>query len=103
MGVGCNTPENNNTSGRNISNKIPLDQYICPECGACCSTENFKNRLDNLRVTGGRISSWLVDFVKNDLGHWEKHEFFCYKCGKLMTNENGIYSCKDCEIEYNHQ
>ena len=78
-------------------------QYICPECGACCSTENFKNRLDNLRVTGGRISSWLVDFVKNDLGHWEKHEFFCYKCGKLMTNENGIYSCKDCEIEYNHQ
>ena len=54
-------------------------------------------------MTGGTISKWLIDFVRNNRGHWEKQEFFCYKCGKLMTNENGKYVCKDCGTEYNHK
>lgn len=85
------------------SMQCPNGQYICPECGACCSTENFKLRISHLEMTGGSISPWLIDFVRNKKGHWEKQEYFCYKCGKLMTNENGKYVCKDCGTEYNHK
>ncbi len=85
------------------SMQCPNGQYICPECGACCSTENFRLRISHLQMTGGVISKWLIDFVRNNRGHWEKQEFFCYKCGKLMTNENGKYVCKDCGTEYNHK
>ena len=69
---------------------------ICPECGACCSTQNFANRLANLRFTGGVISPWLENFVNSDLGHWEKKEFYCYKCGKKLVNGK----CPDCGITY---
>lgn len=78
------------------SKKCPNGQYICPECGACCSTQNFANRLSNLQYTGGYISPWLVNFVRNDLGHWEKHQIFCYKCGTQL--ENG--ECPNCHIKY---
>ncbi len=80
------------------SKKCPNGQYICPECGACCSTQNFANRLSNLQYTGGYISPWLENFVRNDLGHWEKHQFFCYKCGSQMVNGE----CPNCHIRYNH-
>lgn len=82
------------------SKKCPNGQFICPECGACCSTENFRYRMKNLHITGGFISDWLRTFVENNLGHWEKHEFFCYKCGKPITNENGIYKCNECDVLY---
>ena len=72
-------------------------QYICPECGACCSTENFRKRITNLTKTGGYISGWLIDFVQHNLGHWEKNEFYCYKCGKKMEIRNdGSYVCSNC-------
>ena len=85
------------------SKQCPNDQYICSECGACCSTENFQRRISHLQMTGGDISRRLIEFVQYDLGHWEKHEFYCYKCGKPMTNINGHYYCADCGSEYNHQ
>lgn len=85
------------------SKQCPNEQYICPKCGACCSTENFRLRISNLHMTGGYISDRLRLFVENDLGHWEKQEYFCYKCGKPMTNENGSYKCKDCDVSYNKQ
>lgn len=78
------------------SRKCPNDQYICPECGGCCSTENFRNRLDNLKINGGDILPGLVYFVENELGHWERQEFYCYNCGKLMIN--GV--CPNCHIRY---
>lgn len=81
----------------------PNGQYICPKCGACCSTENFRIRLDNLQLNGGIIKSGLVSFVNNKMGHWEKNQFFCYKCGKEMKNNDGIFRCPDCKTEYNHQ
>lgn len=85
------------------SKQCSNNQYICPECGACCSTENFRLRISNLQMTGGYISDRLRNFVQNNLGHWEKHEFFCYKCGKQMTlQSNGHYTCHDCKIEYDH-
>ena len=85
------------------SKQCPNDLYICSECGACCSTENFQRRISHLQMTGGDISRRLIEFVQYDLGHWEKHEFYCYKCGKPMTNINGHYYCADCGSEYNHQ
>jgi len=78
------------------SKQCPNGQYICPECGACCSTQNFANRLANLRFTGGAISPWLENFVNSDLGHWEKNEFYCYKCGKKLVNGK----CPDCGTTY---
>lgn len=86
------------------SQKCPNEQFICTECGACCSTENFRSRMDNLQETGGYISNWLMRFVRNDLGHWEKHEYFCYKCGNKLQDNNENNSnqkkCSQCNIEY---
>ena len=75
----------------------PNEQYICPECGACCSTENFKLRIQHLHTTGGYISDRLVKFVENDLGHWEKGIYFCYKCGKQMNERR---ECPECGVKY---
>lgn len=79
------------------SKKCPNEQYICPECGACCSTENFKLRIQHLHTTGGYISERLIQFVENDLGHWEKGIYFCYKCGKQMNKSR---ECPDCGVKY---
>ncbi len=82
------------------SRQCPNEQYICPECGACCSTENFRRRISNLHITGGDISKRLLDFVQEDKGHWEKEQYFCYKCGNPMSNNSGIFYCYDCKTKY---
>jgi len=65
--------------------------------------ENFRLRISNLHMTGGYVSDRLRRFVEYDLGHWEKQECFCYKCGKPMNNPNGNYLCNDCGTEYKKQ
>ena len=95
-----NRPKCNATIDSRDSKQCPNDQYICPECGACCSTTNFRNRINHLKTTGGEISRWLYNFVANDLGHWEKGERFCYKCGKPMQNHGNGLICNDCKTEY---
>lgn len=83
------------------SKTCPNNQYICPECGACCSTEIFRLRINNLNMTGGYISPGIINFVQNNLGHWEKKHFFCYKCGKQMElQSDGYYICKECDTKY---
>lgn len=82
------------------SKQCPNGQYICPKCGGCCSTGNFRQRLYNLHEVGGIVSPWLENFVSNNLGHWEKNERYCYRCGKLMTPSPEGYACADCNIEY---
>ena len=43
----------------------------------------------------------LSVFVENNLGHWEKHEYFCYKCGNSMQmRSDGHRVCPNCETEY---
>lgn len=78
------------------SKKCPNGQYICPDCGACCSTQNFANRIGNLRYNGGYVSPWLENFVSNNLGHWEKSIIFCYKCGVQLQNGQ----CPICGLRY---
>ena len=54
-------------------------------------------------MTGGLVSDWLRTFVEHDLGHWEKHKYFCYKCGNAMQMRSGEhYVCANCKTEYNH-
>lgn len=79
------------------SKTCPNEQYICPECGACCSTENFRMRINNLKMTGGYISERLINFVQFDLGHWEKGQFYCFKCGKPLGEDK---RCPDCDVKY---
>ncbi len=78
------------------SKQCPNGQYICPECGACCSTENFAHRIANIKLEGGEVTPVLEDLVRNNSGHWEKNEFFCYKCGEKMKDGK----CPACGTKY---
>lgn len=82
------------------SKKCPNGRYICPECGGCCSTDNERKRLDNLRMTGGYISQNLQFFIEHQNGHWERNEFYCYKCGEKMVLQNGEKVCPKCGAGY---
>lgn len=95
-----NKPKCNATIDSRDSKTCPNGQYICPECGGCCSTQNFRNRLSYLDMTGGVKSSWLINFVRQDLGHWEKGERFCYKCGRPMKQHGVGFTCENCKTEY---
>ena len=95
-----NKPKCNATIDSRDSMTCPNGQYICPECGGCCSTENFRKRLSNLNKTGGVKTSWLINFVEHDLGHWEKGERFCFSCGSPMQNQGGVYKCVKCGTKY---
>lgn len=92
-----NRPKCNATIDSRDSKKCPNGQYICPECGACCSTKIFRERIEHLETTGGEISQRLYYFVTNDLGHWEKGERFCHKCGKPMQKHGNGFICDDCK------
>jgi cold shock CspA family protein len=89
-----NRPKCNATIDSRDSKKCPNGQYICPECGACCSTKIFRERIEHLETTGGEISQRLYYFVTNNLGHWEQGKRFCFKCGKPI--QNGLI-CAECK------
>lgn len=93
-----NKPKCNETIDSRDSKRCPNGQYICPTCGACCSTENFHNRLSHLRETGGVITNSIENFVKNNCGHWEKRIYFCFKCGsQLVEGPHQERWCTKCE------
>lgn len=85
------------------SKQCPNGMYICPDCGACCSTVNFRQRIGNLIKTGGYVSPGLINFVEQDLGHWEKGEFYCFKCGEKLPEGKMTMICPSCgqPIKYN--
>lgn len=75
--------------------------YICDKCGSCCSHAMLERRLANLRTTGGYIHPQLIYHVENKLGHLERAEYFCYKCGKKMEEIAGdIFLCHNCKVKY---
>ena len=107
MGVGCYTPENNNTSGRNISNKIPLDQYICPECGKVPKLISFysDNGLIQFKCKDKEHKIMKVEDYMDALNN-SKFNYFndsCSKCKKIQHKEirNGIFLyCYDCQKKF---
>ena len=85
------------------SKKCPNGLYICSNdnCGCCCSHDMMSRRLLNLQATGGYIHKNLRNAVENALGHLERADHFCYKCGELMDElENDIFQCQRCWIQY---
>ena len=84
-----------------VSKQCSNGLYICSVCGTCCSNDMFKRRLDALILNGGFIYPELFDYVKNEVGHLEKAEYYCYNCGGMMNpfNDNE-YFCKKCNVKY---
>jgi cold shock CspA family protein/ferric iron reductase protein FhuF len=85
------------------SKKCPNGLYICSnvECGCCCSHDMMKRRMENLKYTGGYISEKLRHAVDNKLGHLERGEHFCYKCGAFMNEvKTDVFKCQNCQIKY---
>ena len=102
-----NTPENNNTSGRNISNKIPLDQYICPECGKVPVLISFysDNGIIQFKCKDKEHKIMKVEDYMVALNN-SKFNYFndsCSTCKKIQHKEirNGIFSyCYDCQKKF---
>ncbi len=100
----CLNGECTNIIDSRISQKCENGLYICDSCGTCCSTDMFKRRLENLRLTGGYIHPELIENVELEKGHLEKAEYYCYKCMGMMTevNENK-YKCDTCNVSYDFE
>jgi len=83
------------------SEQCPNGWRICNKCGSCCSHVAFERRLKNLEIIVDYIPPKLVEAIENKIGHLEKAEYFCYKCGQLMIEYSPtLYKCSDCDIEY---
>lgn len=83
------------------SKKCEHGLYICSNCGSCCSHTQMQRRVSNLTETGGYIHLDLKNAVKYKLGHLERGEYFCHKCGSPTDeNETNIFSCKSCKVIY---
>lgn len=92
------------------SHKCANGLYICSNesCGCCCSNDMLKRRLENLKkvsdLSDPFIQTILADLehkVKNQLGHLERAEHFCYKCGELMQEiSEEKFRCESDNIEY---
>lgn len=83
-----------------VAKKCANGFVICDTCGSCCSNEQFKRRIENLRINGQNIPTDLEEKVRSELGHWEKAECFCYKCQQMMQNKKDNYECQSCKVEY---
>ncbi len=81
--------------------KCPNGWTICPVCGSCCSNRIFEQRISNCKELGIRPSPSILNLANNKMGHLEKREFYCWKCGVIMENIGGnVYSCPTCGVIY---
>jgi len=64
----------------------------------------FSRRLKNLRLSGGYIHNELIENVKQQKGHLEKAEYYCYKCkGMMVEISTNRYKCNRCSVEYDFE
>ncbi|RXM43916.1 cold-shock protein [Flavobacterium sp. YO12] len=84
-----------------VSKKCGNGLFICSTCGSCCSHAMLQRRLSSLELAGGYIHHNLVKAVNEKLGHLEKANYFCYKCGNEMAETaSEVFQCKDCRVAY---
>lgn len=97
----CLNGQCNNVIDSRISKKCSHGLYICDACGSCCSHGMFSRRLDNLKNNGGYIHTQLVNYVSGKLGHLERAEYFCHKCGESMVERSyDMFHCLSCQNVY---
>ncbi|WP_100629847.1 cold-shock protein [Algoriphagus formosus] len=83
------------------SKKCPHDLFICEKCGSCCSHNQMARRLSALEEVGGYVHPQLRRIVNEKLGHLERAEYFCYKCGSEMSEiEEETFHCQPCNVYY---
>ena len=87
--------------------KCPNAWNICPECGSCCSNRVASQRISNCKEIGIAPNPYFVAFLKDQLGHLEKREFYCYKCGRItrevVDHANETHACSECGVSYNRK
>lgn len=84
--------------------KCPNGWNICPECGSCCSNRTAGQRIANNKELGIQTNPYLIDFYKRKLGHLEKREFYCWKCGGPMSHiGESVYECPRCGVRYDRK
>lgn len=72
------------------SAKCPNGWIICGTCGTCCSRAVYKRRYELLQANQpSAITQSLKDAINNNLGHKEKLEYYCPKCGMLLVPFDG--------------
>lgn len=97
----CLNRQCNSVIDSRVSKKCSNGLYICDMCGSCCSHAMLNRRLSNLQLTGGRVHPNLIRCVDEKLGHLERAEYFCYKCGESMTKKTTeVFKCENCSVEY---
>jgi len=104
----CLNGQCNNIIDSRISKKCSNGLFICDQCGSCCSHSMFERRLNILQLTdipNNSIKQKIIDDlaykIENKLGHMERKEYFCYKCGcKIKEIYNDIFQCSNCGIQY---
>ena len=75
--------------------------YICSTCGSCCSHAMLSRGLEKRERNNRYIPNELRVKVGEQLGHLERAEYFCYKCGNDMVEYSStLFRCDDCEVEY---
>lgn len=91
-----------------ISNRCPNEVYICKDCGTCCSHAAFGRRIQGINVTDfidNPKKEWayneLMRKFNNKLGHLERSEYYCYKCGcEMIEIKHDVFQCLKCKVTY---
>lgn len=97
----CLNGQCNNIIDSRLSKKCSHGLFICDKCGSCCSHNMLQRRLENLKYTGGFIHANLLYYVEHKLGHLERGEYFCHKCGNLMEEKTyDVFNCNKCNVNY---
>lgn len=66
--------------------------YVCNLCGSCCSQKSLEKKHDELIQRKWNMQPGLDWKVRNKVGHLERGEIFCYKCGTEMINNEQEYN-----------
>ncbi len=97
----CLNRQCNSIIDSRVSKKCNNNLYICDNCGCCCSNDMFQRRFNNLKLAGSNIPLNLMQCIEKKLGHRDKEEYFCYRCGDEMNEiRSKIFHCKTCNIDF---